>query len=67
MPIPDWQKSSYCAEGSNCVELAATSDGAIQLRESDDPGRVLTVTQVGFAALLAAGVGVPRRKNGRCR
>ncbi|WP_326694119.1 DUF397 domain-containing protein [Streptomyces sp. NBC_01267] len=54
MPIADWQKSSYCAEGSNCVELAAAPGGALYLRESDDPDRVITVGRAGLAAFLAA-------------
>lgn len=36
-----WQKSSFSHEEGECVELA-TVDGAIQLRESDDPDVVVT-------------------------
>lgn len=54
MLISDWQKSSYCAEGSNCVELAAVPGGTIHLRESDDAARVLSLTRTGLAALLGA-------------
>ncbi|MGP3940868.1 DUF397 domain-containing protein [Streptomyces sp. 6N106] len=35
-----WRKSSYSANSSNCVNVAADDDG-IALRESDDPDVVL--------------------------
>ncbi|MES4901300.1 MULTISPECIES: DUF397 domain-containing protein [unclassified Streptomyces] len=38
-----WQKSSFSHEEGECVELAA-SDGAVRLRESDDPHAVITTT-----------------------
>jgi hypothetical protein len=37
-----WQKSTYSPDGSNCVYVAATPTGQIHLRESDEPGIVLT-------------------------
>jgi hypothetical protein len=40
----EWQKSSFSgANGEDCVELASV-DGAIVMRESDDPGVVLATT-----------------------
>ncbi|WP_086709649.1 DUF397 domain-containing protein [Streptomyces antimycoticus] len=50
-----WRKSSYSAgtQGNECVELAAT-DGAIRLRESDDPRAVLTTTPPLLAAFIRA-------------
>ncbi|MBW1602796.1 DUF397 domain-containing protein [Streptomyces sp. JJ66] len=48
-----WQKSSYSAQGSNCVELASASPDAIYLRESDDRQTVLVTTPRRLAALLA--------------
>lgn len=50
----DWQKSSYCAEGSNCLGLAAAPDGSIRLRESDAPDTLLRTTRAGLADLLRA-------------
>ncbi|WP_411149652.1 DUF397 domain-containing protein [Streptomyces sp. A30] len=48
-----WQKSTYSggADGNECVELACTNDSLL-LRESDDPERILQVTQDCLASLL---------------
>ncbi|GHA50906.1 hypothetical protein GCM10010372_58510 [Streptomyces tauricus] len=47
-----WLKSSFSeASGNNCVEVAATEDGAA-LRESDEPGRILTLPPEGLSALI---------------
>lgn len=48
-----WQKSSFSGEGEapNCLEVAATQ-GALRLRESDEPGTILTATATGIAALI---------------
>ncbi|OAH09628.1 DUF397 domain-containing protein [Streptomyces jeddahensis] len=48
-----WQKSSFSDGGDapNCIELAATQ-GALWLRESDEPGTVVTTTATGLAALI---------------
>jgi hypothetical protein len=48
-----WQRSSYCQEGANCLNLAVTPDHATLLRESDDPATVLATTPARLAALLA--------------
>lgn len=37
-----WQKSTYCGDASNCVNLAAAPTGRILLRESDTPTTILT-------------------------
>lgn len=49
-----WQKSSYSGgnDSSDCVELAATADGAVLLRESDAPADVLAATPTALAALI---------------
>lgn len=52
MTSTDWQKSSYCGEGSGCVELAATSGAAVRLRESDAPQTTLTTTPAALRSLL---------------
>ncbi|MEU7158393.1 DUF397 domain-containing protein [Streptomyces chrestomyceticus] len=49
-----WQKSSYSNEGGNCVNIAAAPDGAVRLRESDDPQVIIATTRDGLAAFLAA-------------
>ncbi|MGW1030155.1 DUF397 domain-containing protein [Streptomyces sp. NPDC002577] len=48
-----WQKSSFSGndEDANCIEVAA-SLGALRLRESDEPGTVITTTGPGLAALI---------------
>ncbi|MGI5196211.1 DUF397 domain-containing protein [Streptomyces sp. CA-288835] len=48
-----WQKSSFSGEGEapNCLEVAATQ-GALRLRESDEPGTVITTSGTGLAALI---------------
>lgn len=49
-----WQKSSFSgAGGENCVEVAKTTS-AVHLRESEDPGSVLTTTPAQLAALRGA-------------
>lgn len=49
-----WQKSSFSGggDGANCVEIAAREDGAILLRESDEPEAIVAASPAGFRALL---------------
>ncbi|MCW2871443.1 MAG: hypothetical protein JWL99_2763 [Streptomyces oryziradicis] len=50
-----WRKSSYSGQGdgASCIELAATpAAGTIRLRESDDPGVIVTTTPAPLKALL---------------
>ncbi|GHE56982.1 hypothetical protein GCM10018785_27790 [Streptomyces longispororuber] len=49
-----WQKSSFSGNANNCLCVAATSDGRVHLRESDDPGVILTTGVDQFQALLGA-------------
>ncbi|MFH9423273.1 DUF397 domain-containing protein [Streptomyces sp. NPDC017529] len=44
-----WQTSSYCADSSNCLGLAAAPDGTVHIRESETPYAVVATnrTQVG--------------------
>jgi hypothetical protein len=51
---PNWQKSSYCGEGANCLNVAAAPDGTVRIRESDDPCRVLTSTVTQLRSFLLA-------------
>jgi hypothetical protein len=48
-----WQKSSYSGQGdgAECLELAS-APGSIRLRESDDPGVIVTTTPAPLKALL---------------
>lgn len=57
-----WQKSTYSNETGNCVELAATARGAVLIRESDEPGVVLSTTPTALARFLQSikhGSGTP--------
>lgn len=51
-----WQKSSYSTQGdgNSCIELAAIGPDAIAVRESDDPGTVMTTTPAKLRPLLHA-------------
>ncbi|MET9181661.1 DUF397 domain-containing protein [Kitasatospora aureofaciens] len=51
MPTHEWQKSSYSGSTENCVEVRRT-DGAIELRESDEGQDILRITSAALAALL---------------
>lgn len=53
MHTSTWQKSSYCAEGSNCVEIRAETS-ALQVRESTAPAAVLTVDPTRLGAMFRA-------------
>ncbi|MBT2401637.1 DUF397 domain-containing protein [Streptomyces sp. ISL-100] len=48
----NWQKSSFSPDGSNCLEIVAAERGAIKLRESDDPGVILTATTQEIRGLI---------------
>lgn len=49
-----WQKSSYCAEGNNCLHLATFPDHTIRIRESETPHTVVTTTRNQLAFLMKA-------------
>ncbi|SFJ88073.1 DUF397 domain-containing protein [Streptomyces pini] len=58
MSEPSWQKPSFSGGGDNCVEVAAADGDGTAVRESTDPGRVLTTDRAAFRALLrGAGAG----------
>ncbi|KIZ19095.1 DUF397 domain-containing protein [Streptomyces natalensis] len=48
-----WRKSSFSTAGqTECVELATDPDGNVHLRESDQPGDILTMSPGRLRALL---------------
>jgi hypothetical protein len=49
-----WCKSSYSGDDANrdCLELAAAPDGTVHLRESDDPGVVVTTERAKLRAFI---------------
>ncbi|MCZ7432798.1 DUF397 domain-containing protein [Streptomyces sp. WMMC1477] len=49
-----WQKSSFCGEGSACVELRLESDGFVHLGESDAPAVTVATPPGRLGVLLAA-------------
>ncbi|MGW1818888.1 DUF397 domain-containing protein [Streptomyces sp. NPDC002125] len=54
MTRPDWQKSSYCAQGEACIHVTA-GHGSIALTESGDPsGAILRTSPSAWAALIRA-------------
>ncbi|MFJ8477999.1 DUF397 domain-containing protein [Kitasatospora sp. NPDC094011] len=52
MAVQSWQKSSFSGDTANCIYVAATAGGAVELRESDDPEVVITTTPDQLRALL---------------
>jgi hypothetical protein len=54
MPALDWQKSTFSGDQANCVNVAATPDRTLRLRESDAPEVVLSTSARPLAALLRA-------------
>ncbi len=55
MPELCWQKSSFSSEASSCIYLASIPRSrVVALRESDDPGIVLTVGLGALGALISA-------------
>lgn len=50
-----WVKSSFSdAGGNNCVEVAMGEGEGVTLRESDNPGTVVAITQSAMRALVLA-------------
>lgn len=42
--LSNWRKSSYSSGGANCVEVAIAHDNMVGVRDSKDPGPILTFT-----------------------
>ncbi|WP_406112381.1 DUF397 domain-containing protein [Kitasatospora purpeofusca] len=51
MSEQDWQKSSFSGSGNDCVEVRSTN-GLIELRESDDGDIILCAASADFAEFL---------------
>ncbi|MFH8379920.1 DUF397 domain-containing protein [Kitasatospora sp. NPDC018058] len=51
MPNSTWQKSSYSAANSECVEVRGI-DEVIELRESDEGDVIVRTTSLKFASFL---------------
>ncbi|MFI0901187.1 DUF397 domain-containing protein [Streptomyces sp. NPDC020983] len=49
-----WQKSTYSNDSGDCVEVAVSAGGAVLIRESDEPGVVLSTTPGALARFLQA-------------
>ncbi|GCD36659.1 hypothetical protein OEIGOIKO_04435 [Streptomyces chrestomyceticus JCM 4735] len=54
MPSTQWQKSSYCADSSNCLNVAAFPDHTVRIRESAAPHAEVTTTRPQLGLLIAA-------------
>ncbi|MFG2842960.1 DUF397 domain-containing protein [Kitasatospora sp. NPDC048296] len=52
MAVQTWQKSSFSGDTANCIYLAAAPDGAVKIRESDDPDVILTTSPDKLRAFL---------------
>ncbi|MCC0096803.1 MULTISPECIES: DUF397 domain-containing protein [Streptomyces] len=52
---PDWQKSTYCGEGDNCVYVSAAPGHLVRVADRADPAHlVLATTQSAWADFLDA-------------
>ncbi|MCC4319207.1 DUF397 domain-containing protein [Streptomyces samsunensis] len=52
MPTHRWRKSSYSAQGANCLYVSAPDGATIRLRESDQPNTILTTNPTALSALI---------------
>ncbi|MFD8293781.1 DUF397 domain-containing protein [Streptomyces lavendulae] len=54
MPEPDWQRSSYCAEGSSCVHVARPHEDRVLIADSPTPRTTLALSPAAWAVFLGA-------------
>ncbi|MFI5757495.1 DUF397 domain-containing protein [Streptomyces sp. NPDC051569] len=48
----EWQKSSYCGNAGNCIQIAAADDGSIKIQEADDVDTIVTTTPEKLRAFI---------------
>ena len=51
-----WRKSSYSANGANCVEIASNMPGLVAVRDSKDREGATLVTSAHAWSALVAGI-----------
>jgi hypothetical protein len=51
-----WRKSSYSANGANCVEIASNLPGMVAVRDSKDPDGATLVTSTHAWSAFVAGI-----------
>jgi Domain of unknown function (DUF397) len=51
-----WRKSSYSANGANCVEIASNLPGAVAVRDSKDRDGATLVTSTHAWSAFVAGI-----------
>ncbi|MEU6970422.1 DUF397 domain-containing protein [Kitasatospora aureofaciens] len=54
MAVHDWQKSSFSGDAANCIYVSAAVDSTIWIRESDDPGTIISTSPEALRALIRA-------------
>ncbi|UGY92799.1 DUF397 domain-containing protein [Streptomyces gobiensis] len=54
-----WQKSSYSASATDCLEIATGAEGSALVRESDDPDVIVNASHKNLQSLI---LGVKLRK-----
>ncbi|MET8754400.1 DUF397 domain-containing protein [Streptomyces sp. NPDC004667] len=52
MPESDWQRSSYCAEGSSCVYVATSHEGRVLIADDPAPRTTLALSPAAWAVFL---------------
>ncbi|MFH8386214.1 DUF397 domain-containing protein [Kitasatospora sp. NPDC018058] len=52
MAVQNWQKSSFSGDTANCIYVAAATDGAIKIRESEAPEVIIATTPDKLRAFL---------------
>ncbi|QHY95964.1 hypothetical protein SSPS47_12630 [Streptomyces sp. S4.7] len=52
MSVLNWQKSSFSANANSCVNVSASDDGTVKIRESDDPDTIVTTTPEKLRAFI---------------
>jgi hypothetical protein len=56
LPGASWRKSSYSANGANCVEIVSTLPGVVAVRDSKDRDGATLVTSGHAWSAFVAGI-----------